>query len=186
MKRNEIEQLLPSILRHTAYPGSPLAALLDAMESLHAPSEEILDNLATFLDPYQSPDHFVPYLAHWVDLGRFLTEAPAFGRSDSVSLPEVSTPFPPGLGRLRDLISAAAQLWQWRGTRRGLLGLLETATGIKGFEIDETAVSPTGSARPFHLLVCAPAPAKSYQRLIEQILEMEKPAYVTYELRFDT
>ena len=185
MKRNEIEQLLPSILRYTAYPGSPLVALLDVMESLHAPSEEILDNLAAFLDPYQAPDHFVPYLARWVDLGRFLTEAPAFGRADSETLSEVSTPFPPGLGRLRDLISSAAQLWQWRGTRRGLLGLLETATGIKGFEIDEP-VSPAGPARPFHLLVCAPAQAELYQRLIEQILEMEKPAYVTYELRFDT
>jgi hypothetical protein len=185
MKRNEIRQLLPSILRHTAYPGSPLVALLDVMEQLHTPSEEILDNLASYLDPYQAPHHFLPYLAHWVDLSRFLTDSPAFGRQDSGPLSEVSSPFSPGMGRLRDLIASATELWQWRGTRRGLLGLLETATGIKGFEIDESVVSPSGQARPFHLLVRAPAQAQSYYRLIERILEMEKPAYVTYELQFD-
>ena len=38
---------------------------------------------------------------------------------------------------LRELIAAAAQLSQWRGTAQGLQRFLETATGIEGFELDE-------------------------------------------------
>jgi hypothetical protein len=203
MKRNEIEQLLPEIFRRTVRPGNPLFTLLEVMETLHAPSEQVLAELDLYFDPYRTPDHFVPYLARWVDLNRFLSELPAperEGETGTAAVPSLldqppsllgqlpsllgQVPFPAGLGRLRELIAAAAYLSKWRGTARGLLHFLETAVGQEGFEIDEAVPGPDGRPRPFHLMIKAPADAERYRALLERIVEMEKPAYVTYELVF--
>ena len=37
--------------------------------------------------------------------------------------------------------------------------------------------------RPFHIVVCAPAEARLYRPLIEKTVEIEKPAYVTCEIK---
>jgi len=178
MRRAEIERLLPDIFRRTSHPGNPLHALLEVMEALQAPSEAALRDLHTFFEPRHSPDAFVPYLAGWVDLERLLAEAP--------SGPDTPPPptFPTGLGRLRELIAQAAFLSQWRGTSRGLLRFLETATGAQGFAIDEQVPGESGLPRPFHLRVRAPRETEPHRVLIERIIEVEKPAYVTYELVF--
>jgi len=178
MKQNEIKHLLPGIFQRTIRPGNPLSAILEVMEALHSPSERILEHLDSFFDPYRTPDHFAPYLARWVDLERFLTEFP---EEFSATAPPS---FPSGIGRLRELIAAAAFLSKWRGTSRGLLRFLETATGAQGFEIHERVPGIDGRPRPFHILVRAPKKTKPYRDLIEQIIEMEKPAYVTYQLDF--
>jgi phage tail-like protein len=180
MKRAEIERLLPGIFQRTSHPGSPLYALLEAMEALQAPSEAALRDLDTYFEPRRAPDAFVPYLAGWVDLQRLLAEAP--------SAPDTPPPptFPTGLGRLRELIAQAAFLSQWRGTSRGLLRFLETATGAQGFAVDEQVPGENGLPRPFHLRVRAPRETAPYRVLIERIIEVEKPAYVTYELVFKT
>lgn len=172
MKRNEIEALLPDIFQRAAQPGTPLFALLEVMAALHAPDEDALTALDRYFDPYRAPERFMPYLAGWVDLQRLiLTQGEGAA-------------FPPGTGRLRELVAAAAHLSKWRGTSRGLLRFLETATGLKGFEIDEAVPGPNGEPRAFHIRVNAPAESESYRDLIARIIEMEKPAYVTYELVF--
>ena len=173
MKRTLIEQLLPEVYQRTLRPGSPLAAILEVMEALHAPSEEVLADLEAFFDPYRTPDRFVPYLACWVDLERFLVRS-ATGDAYLES----------GLGRLRELIAAAAYLSQWRGTAKGLLCFLETATGIEGVAIGEHVLRAGARPRPFHVRIRAPAEALPYRDLIERIVEMEKPAYTTYDLTF--
>jgi len=172
MKRNEIERLLPGVMQRTAATGTPLDALLRAMEALQAPDEEVLSRLETYFAPYEAPDEFVPMLARWVDLDRLLAETPD----------HPADAFAGGLGRLRELVAAAAYLSKWRGTARGLLRFLETATGLTGWEIDETVPGPDGRPRPFHIRVSAPPGAARYRALVERIVEMEKPAYVTYEL----
>jgi len=177
MKRNELEGLLPDTFRRTAQPGSVLAALLDVMEAQHAPSEEALASLDSFFDPYRAPDDFVPYLAQWVDLLRFLDEAPGGADADLRT-------FAGGMGRLRELIAAAAYLSRWRGTSHGLVLFLETATGAPGFGIEEDAPGGDGRPLPFHVRVVAPAAAQAQEMLIRQIVQMEKPAYVTFELVF--
>jgi len=175
MKRTEIERLLPGIFQRTVKPGGLLAALLDVMETLHAPSEAILTDLEIFFDPYRAPDPFVPYLAGWVDLESLLI---------GVSEEDKVASFPTGVGQLRELVAAAAFLSQWRGTRKGLLRFLETATGVKGFEINEQVQTAIRQPRPFHLHIRAPQETRKHQGMIEQVIELEKPAYVTYELEF--
>ena len=178
MKQSEINQLLPWVFQRTVRPGTPIFAILQLMEELQAPSEQVLENLEVFFDPYNTPSRFVPLLASWVDLDRLLVGSPEEFAASSPTL------FTSGLGRLRELIVAAAFFSKWRGSAKGLLGFLETATGGQGFEIDENVPGPGGQPRPFHILVRAPAETKSYQTLIERIIEMEKPAYVTHQLEF--
>ena len=172
MKQDEIESLLPLVFQRAVFPGSPLSVLLEVMEQQHAPAEEALAQVESYIDPYRTPDEFLPYLAQWVDLGWLL--------------PEDGGPFPGGLGRLRELIQASADLSRWRGTKRGLVQFLELATGLSGFTIDEAAAGPGGGPRAFHLVVQAPAAGRPFQGLMERIIQMQKPVYVTSQLVFST
>ncbi len=176
MKQSEIARLLPDIFQRTLREGNPLTLLLAVMEQFHAPAEEVLAEFERYFDPYRTPDAFVPFLASWVDLGTLL-------RAQAETSTTVE-PFPPGLGRLRELIAAAAYLSQWRGTRAGLTRFLATATGMAGFAIDEQVIGPDGQVIPFHILITAPAAAEPHRSLLTRIIEMEKPAHVTYALNF--
>jgi len=180
MKREEIEKLLPQVFRHTLRSGSPLNALLDVMELLHAPAEEVLTDLETYFSAYGTPDRFVAFLASWVDLDRFYPHYSALPGDHQAAVDPVST----GTGQLRELIAAAAYLSQWRGTAKGLKLFLETATGMRGFELVENVKDAAGSPRPFHIRILAPPEAEPHIALIERIVEQEKPAYVSYDLEF--
>ena len=180
MKRTEIERLLPQVIQRTATPGSPLAALLDVIVTLQAPSEAVLERLDSYFDPYQAPDAFVPYLASWLDLDRFLLGSP-----DELTDEAAAELFATSLARLRELIRVAPFLSQWRGTAKGLICFLETATGVSGFVLDEQVRDETGGVRPFHIHILAPAAAEPYRPLIQRSIRLEKPAYVTVELTFN-
>jgi hypothetical protein len=184
MKRDAIERLLPEIFQRTIRPLTPISAILDAMEELHAPSEDILRSVSSIFNPLTTPERFVPYLARWVDLG-WLFEPFGDELEDEPEAPfHMRTPFPLGLGRLRDLIAAAIFLAHWRGTGQGLKLFLQTATGEAGFTIDERTTDAAGTVRPYHFLVRAPASTEPHRGLIARIIEFEKPAYVTYDLVF--
>jgi phage tail-like protein len=165
MRRTEIERLLPAVFQRATTEGTPLLALLDVMESLHAPTERALVSLDEKLDPRRAPEAFLPLLCSWVNLELVVSS---------------------GLGRVRELISSAARLSRMRGTHQGLIELLEVATGIRGFSIDESVLTASGRIRAFHVRVRAPGPAQAHRALVEQIVEREKPAHVTYELSFDS
>jgi phage tail-like protein len=151
-----------------------MAALLAAMEELHAPVETKLAGLADYLDPVATPDPFLPYLSGWVDLDRLVETSD--GRLAPAGIPAE---------RLRLLISAASDLSRWRGTRVGMIRLLEAATGIASLDIKEGVADADGRHRDFHIRVAAPPEAESQRALIDRLVRAEKPAYVTYELAFD-
>lgn len=180
MKAAEIQQLLPAVFQRTLQPGAPLSAIIDVMESLHAPAETAIAELDRILDPRRTPDAFVPLLARWVDLDRLLANR-LVGKEATVQ-----GLMPTGLGRLRELIARAAYLSKWRGTRKGLLAFLQVATGMSDFEISEDVADDEGGIRPFHIRVTCSAAAKTHLDIIREIIESEKPAYVTYELAFAT
>ena len=164
MRAEEILQLLPSVIRRAADDGSPLWALLGVMEGMHAPSERALAELDETCDPWRAEPRFIAYLARWLNLSEL--------------------PLSPDSSRLRALIAAAATLHQKRGTRIGLLTFLELATGLKGFEIEETVQGDDGRVLPFHIRVLAPAEATAHARLIDAVVRLEKPAHVTCEVEF--
>ena len=178
MKHQDIKQLLPEVFQRADTTGSPIFALLEAMETLTEPDEEILRQVSIYFNPYATLEKFLPFLASWVDLDRFFPslQDQMIANSDSIQAP--------GTGRLRELIAAATQLSKLRGTAAGLQLFLETATGLKGFEIDENVLPEYSDVLPFHIKIRAPFAAKKHNALIERIIEQEKPAYVTYNLEF--
>lgn len=175
MKREDIETLLPGI--YQCSPGSPLDAVLEVAARLPQPVEDLLATVEQLFDPRRTPEAMLPFLARWLDLDRFLVTRGSDGEAV----------LPTGAGHLRELCAMAAELSQERGTRRGLLRFLEVATGCLGFRIEEN-IDRDGQARPFHILVTAPAQTRDHEALIHAIVNYEKPAYVTYErqeLRFE-
>lgn len=178
MKHDDIRKLLPEVYQRSLVSGKPLDAVLHVMQGMFAPSEAVLEQIDSYFGPYTAPDRFVRYLAQWVDMDRYL------GASANEFHDMSAAPIRIASGRLRELIAKAAMLSQWRGTARGLKLFLETATGIHGFNMDETTPSAGGMARAFHLHIRAPQAALRFQQLITTIINGEKPAYVTYELEF--
>jgi len=195
MKRTAIEGLLPAVFTRTLRPGTPLAAVLDTMESLHAQDEEVLARVDLYFDPRRAPAAFVPFLATWVDLARLAPQRPRRrpqkgpgrgqgdpkGPGDSSETAQAPLGEVIAEGRLRELILRAAELSRWRGTGRGLQLFLEIATGVEGFEIDEEILGEDGRVRPFHIRVRVPGRAAPHAGLIRRIVELEKPAHVTAE-----
>ncbi len=53
-----------------------------------------------------------------------------------------------------------------------------------GFEIEDSPADKNGRARHFHLAVRAPAEAWPHRALVRRIIDVDKPAYVTYDLQF--
>lgn len=186
MRSAEIARLLPDVFQFALSPPAAgvvepdrrMAAALAAMEVLHAPCEEVLDGLDRFVHPVRAPQRFLPYLAGWVDLDWLVRAAPG---SDVTS-----ESLPTGVGSLRELLAAAAEMARWRGTARGLLRFLDTATGIPGFKVEEGVTGEGRAPRPFHLRVIAPAEAEPYRAFIERVIVSQKPAYATWELAFAT
>lgn len=162
-RRAQIEQLLPSVIRRTIAPGTPLAALTAVMADLYDPADRLADDLDTYFDPWRCPERFLPLLAAWVDL---------------------PLPITTGARQLRELIAVAVGLHQVRGTRRALLAFLEAATGSRGFEIDEDVRDTSGRPRPFVVAVRAPEAVRAHAAMIERLIESERPAQVRCELSF--
>jgi phage tail-like protein len=172
MLRPSIERLLPAVYQRAALPGGVLAALLDAMETLHAPTEEALTAVEDLFHPYRTPDRLVPFLARWVALDHVLprSRAGVTAAADEVS----RLPIP--IGRLRELVADAAGLAQRRGTATGLRMFLEKAMGVAGFSVEEPA------GRPFHVVVRVPPAAAHQIELVRRIVALEKPAAITCEV----
>ena len=170
MRRAAIERLLPAVYQRTAGPGGVLGAVLDVMEQLHAPDEARLETVDDLFAPYRTPDGFVGFLASWLALDPFAPPGSAGGLANGARPPSVP------VGRLRDLVATGAELAQWRGTATGLIGMVETALGVSGVQVQE----PPG--RAFHFVVRVPASAAGQLDLVRRITEAVKPAATTYEV----
>jgi phage tail-like protein len=173
VKREAILERLPDIFKQAATDeDNPLATLLGAMEELHARDEDILAGFGRYVDARRTTDAFVPYLAAWVDYAWLLIDPPDNPYAD------VERPFTGGVGRLRELIASAAAESKWRGTSAGLVRLLERATGIQGYRIEETVTDDKKQPLPFCIRVVVPRDAEQFQDLVGRIVEHEKPAHV--------
>lgn len=173
MRREEILELLPDVFQRTATgTGDPLTALVDVMSALHEPAEDVLAGLDAYLDPRRCPDAFVPFLARWVDMAWTFLDPP----DDPYASP--GPPFAAGAGILGELVARAARECRWQGTAGGLVRMLEAATGVSGFGVDEAVRDDAGAVRPFFIRVRAPEAARPLEALVRRIAEHEKPAHV--------
>jgi phage tail-like protein len=174
VRREAIVERLPDIFKQAVTDDvrNPLTALLGVMEELHARDEDILARFGRYIDPRRTPEDFVPYLAMWVDYAWLLLDPP------DNPYAAVEQPFPGGLGRLRELVASAAAESKWRGTSAGMVRMLERATGVQGYRVEETVTNESGEQLPFRVHVVVPSQAEHYLDLVRRIVEHEKPAHV--------
>jgi phage tail-like protein len=165
MRRQAIERLLPAVYQRAAATTGVLPALLEAMEAMHAPSEDVLAAVDDLFTAYRSPAKMVHFLLGWL----------AFDHVLSRPGPHAPTVSAVPMGRLRDLLADGASLAQRRGTAAGLRDVIATVTGLP-VRISEPP------DRPFHVVVHVPASAADQIPLIRRVVEAEKPAATTSEV----
>lgn len=95
---------LPPVYREDKLMGQ----FLKIFDSILTPIENTVDNLALYFDPRLTPETLLPWLASWLDIA-------------------MDPQWP--LERRRELVGKAAELYRWRGTRRGLSEYLRIYTG---------------------------------------------------------
>jgi phage tail-like protein len=166
MRRAAIERLLPAAYQRASTPHSVLRALIDVMETLHEPDEQLLSEVNELFAPYRTRDAFAAYLTRWVALDQVIA-------TPSGAMMALRP------GDLRNLVALGAHLAQWRGTPYGMCRALQIATGVSGFTVDEPA------DRPFHLVVRVPPAAADRLALINRLVSVEKPAATTFEVVVD-
>lgn len=175
---------LPDIYKEVDFIGR----FLHIFEQAFEPAVQTLDTLWAYLDPLTAPETLLPFLAHWV------------GWQLASELP---------LSRQRSLIRQAIQLYQWRGTRKGLRLYLHLYTGLpleefvpedqkqisiqdsfnRGLVLGETHLgeeSTVGGGKPFHFSVCLRPQQPLSEPLIHKIIQQEKPAFCTYDLSIES
>ena len=170
-QRSSYLKYLPSLYADSDFMGR----FLMIFESVLGPIQNVVDNVSYHFDPDLTPQEFLPWLASWVD----------------VVLDE-SWP----VERRRALVSSAVELYQWRGTRRGMREYLRVYTGVEpsiteesgGFPLNDysrlglnTALG-SGQHNVFTVTLEMDDPDSLNVQHIKKIIEAEKPAHAAYRL----
>ncbi len=143
---------LPEMFRSEA--ADPLRRILVPIESVFGDLESEIASMPRFLDPSVAPPDWLPYLLGWLGL----PAAPELGEDGQ-----------------RELLHAAPDLLEWRGTRRGLEHLLHIICGDDEqprFAVHDIATGPA----PWTLPGCGfGVPAQLGRDSL--VLRTERPAF---------
>lgn len=189
-ERSRYLAMLPPIYEARDADGV-LNGLLQICEHLLDPLDRlVIGQLHAYVSPDTAPEAMLPWLAAWVEL-------------------VLDENWP--LERRRELVGRAAELYRWRGTRRGLAAYLRIFTGSApaieepGGEPaplpdDVQRAQPADDERPARLLPLGAADRRPLAPLtfrivttvadatpagldrLHQIIEAEKPAHTSYTL----
>jgi phage tail-like protein len=157
--------LVPGVLQEDDF----LVRLTAGLDDVLAPAIGVLDCIDAYVDPLLAPPDFVDWLAEWVGapLDDHWSEA-----------------------RRRQSVLAAASLHRRRGTTRGLIELVELATGgsVEVVEPGSTSwsSSPTGepTAGGCELVVRVTVDEPDTVRLaaLDELVEGAKPAHLPHRI----
>jgi phage tail-like protein len=153
-----------------------MGRFLKIFENIITPIEQVIDHVQVYFDPDLAPEDLLPWLASWVDL--VLDEEWA-------------------VEKRRRLIGSAVELYQWRGTRRGLREYLNIYTGVEpeitehigGFRLGEqsslgwSTVLGEGQDHCFTVTLELDDPSAVDLDKVRAIIEAEKPAHAAYNLK---
>jgi hypothetical protein len=136
---------------------TPLTTLLGVMDTMHGPTEAVLERYTELFSASTAPE------THYALLGGWLSER-YLGSIDATCE--------------RELLLELGTLQGLRGTPRSLLLVLRLVTGCASIAFSESA------RVPFHIAVRVPAALRTHTALISAVLDEYKPAHITYELSF--
>lgn len=166
-------EYLPALYRDDEFMGQ----FLLIFESILKPIENSIGNLALYFDPLMTPESLLPWLATWVDLA-------------------LDTTWPEE--RRRELLKSAAELYRWRGTKRGLAEYLRIYTGsvpeiseyIPGMRLEQetrlginTRLGSSGEGHHFTVTLELGRDSEININAVKAIIEAYKPAHTVYTLQ---
>ncbi len=166
-------EYLPAFFRDDENMGRFLFIFEDTLQ----PIENTVDNLALYFDPSLTSEPLLDWLASW--LGLVLDSA-----------------WP--IERRRELVKSAAELYRWRGTKRGLSEYLRIYTGstpeisehIAGMRLDRdtrlgvnTQLGSSGKGSHFTVILDIGSSSEVNVNTVKAIIEAQKPAHAAYTLR---
>lgn len=164
-----VEQL-PGMLQDDPF----VQRFVAGFDAVMAPILLTLDNLEAYFDPATAPADFVGWLGDWIGIA-------------------LDENWP--LERRRELVTSAVDLFQWRGTVRGLSAHVALYTGAVP-EIDEsggTSWSETPNAPlPGHevAMLVVRVPSNSGNELdlkrLDRIVSASKPAHMPHKVEVET
>ena len=164
---------LPGIYRGNGF----LGRFLLIFESILGPIQNQVDNLDSYLDPLTTSRNLLPWMASWMDLVLDQT------------WPEK---------RRRELVKSAAELYRWRGTKRGLTAYLRIYTDvvpeiteyIPGMRLDpetrlgvNTKLGSSGGGYHFTVTLSLDGNSTVDINKVREIIEVQKPAHTVYALQ---
>jgi phage tail-like protein len=142
-----------------------LGRFLLIFESIIDPLERCIDQIPLYFDPRMTPESFLNWLASWVNI--------ALNEKWSIE-------------QRRSLIRAAAELYRWRGTRRGLSEYLQLYTGVKPIIVEPEQAHPDDHEplppHVFRVILNVPDLEEIDPEIVQAIIEAEKPAHTAYIL----
>lgn len=133
-----------------------LGRFLLLFQNVWEPLEQRQDHIEMYFDPRTCPASFLPWLASWLDL------------SFNQHWPET---------RRRRLLAEAIDLYRWRGTRYGLVRMIEVCTGITP-EVTDNPAQPF----VFDVKITLPKDGEIDKNLIDELIQAHKPAHAGYRL----
>ena len=134
-----------------------LRRFLLIFEDIWEPLEQRQDHIHMYFNALTCPVTFLPWLANWL------------GFSLDPHWPEM---------RQRRLLAQAMDIYRWRGTRYGLIRILEVCTGITP-TITETELEPF----VFHIQIPA-TNGEIDRKFINELIQTHKPAHAGYVLEW--
>jgi len=152
-----------------------LKRLLMIFVNIMAPIQWRVDHIELCFDPKMMPEDFLPWIADWLDL-------------------VLDENWP--LEKRRALVGSAVELYQWRGTRRGLKEYLRVYTGAEpvitehfgGIRLENESklgyntVLGGGRDHCFTVTLELEDTAPIDEQMVKAIIEAEKPAHTAYTL----
>jgi phage tail-like protein len=168
-------EFLPGLFQDDEF----ISRFLLIFEDVLGPIEGTVDNIVQYFDPLMTPEPLLPWLASWVDL-----------TLDS------SCP----IERRRELVKYAAELYRWRGTRRGLSEFLRIYTGsapeiseyVPGMCLDQetklgidTKLGSSGEGHHFTVTIGLNGDGELDVSKIRSIIDSQKPVHTVYTLQIN-
>jgi phage tail-like protein len=166
-------EYLPAMYRHDEFMGQ----FLLIFESILKPIENTVSNLPLYFDPLMTPESLLSWLSFWLDV----TTDPTWP-----------------VERRRELLTSVAELYRWRGTKRGLTEYLRIYTGsvpeiseyIPGMQLDhgtklgiDTKLGSSGEGNHFTVTLELTNPSEVNINTVKTIIETQKPAHTVYTLQ---
>lgn len=148
-------RFLPDIYQENDF----LQRFLRIFEDIWEPLEQRQDHIALYFDPHTCPLSFLPWLASWLDI-------------------PLNPHWPQA--RQRRLLAQAMELYSWRGTRYGLIRLIEICTGLTP-QITEQPDEPFVFSIRVRLSDAETSEPVD-RAFLEELIRTHKPAHAGYIL----